>query len=92
MSSENKAAGGVAVEPMGEGGLARQAEAERVEIVLEARAALWPPVNRDARGLVEDQHQTVAVEKPRSCFFGRHGDMVVQPAPPHRAARKDDHV
>jgi hypothetical protein len=30
-------------------------------------------VNRDASGLIEDEHQPVAIEEPRSCFFRRHG-------------------
>ena len=85
MAPEHEAARGVAVEPVGERGLARQAEAQRVEIVLEARAALRPVVDGDSGGLVEDQHQPVAVEQPRSCFFGRHGSDMLGAA---RRARK----
>ena len=36
MAAENEAAGGLAVEPMGERRVSRQSEPERVEIVLEA--------------------------------------------------------
>src|SRR5579863_9272943 len=57
---------------MRESGLSRQAEAQSVEIVLEARAAFWAAVDGDPRRLIDDQHQPVAIEKPRSCFFGRH--------------------
>ena len=75
VTPEDKAAGGVAIEAVRQRGLARQAEAERVEIVLEAGPALRPPMNRDASRLVEDEHQTVAIEQPRSCFFRRHEDI-----------------
>ena len=73
MAPEHQAAGGVTIEPMGERGLARQAEAERVEIVLEARAPFRPGVNGDAGGLIEDKHHPVAVEEAASCFFRGHG-------------------
>ena len=74
MPSEHQAARGVAVEAVRERGLARQAEAQGVEIVLEARAAFRPGVNGDAGGLVEHEHHPVAVEQPRCCFFRRHGE------------------
>ena len=45
MAAENEAAGGLAVEPMGEGRVSRQSEPERGEIVLEAVAALRTAVN-----------------------------------------------
>ena len=75
MSSEHEAAGGLAVEAVRQRGVAGQPEPQRVEVVLEARAPFGPAVNRDPRRLVDDQHQSVAVEEPRSCFFGRHGDI-----------------
>jgi hypothetical protein len=28
----------------------------------------------DARGLIENEHEPVAIEEPRSCFFRRHGE------------------
>src|SRR5689334_22585186 len=74
MAPEHQAARGVAVESMREGGLARQAEAERVEIVLEARPAFRPRMNGDACGLVENEHHPVSVDEPRSCFFRGHGE------------------
>ena len=73
MAPEHQAARGVAVEAMGERRLARQAEAQGVEIVLEVGAALGAAMDRDPGRLVDDQHQPVAIEQPRSCFFGRHG-------------------
>src|SRR6185437_2026174 len=73
MAPEDEAARGVAVEPMREGGPARQAEAQRVEIVLEARAALGAGMNGDAGRLVENEHHPVSVDEPRSCFFRGHG-------------------
>src|SRR5579863_4095326 len=63
VTAENEAARGLAVEPMRERRLSRQAEPQGVKIVLEARAALRAPMNRDARRLVEDQHQPVAIEE-----------------------------
>jgi fused signal recognition particle receptor len=73
MAPQHQAAGGVAVEPMRERRLARQAEAERVEIILEARAPFRTGVNRDAGGLIEDKHHPVAIEEAASCFFRGHG-------------------
>ena len=74
MPSEHQAARGVAVEPMGEGGPARQAESQGFEIILEARAAFWPGMNGDAGGLIENEYHPVAIEEPRCCFFRRHGE------------------
>src|SRR5208282_5376258 len=71
MSPEHQAAGCVAVEPVCE---RRQSETQRVEIVLEAQAALRPRVDGDARRLVENEHHPVAIKEPRTCFFRRHGD------------------
>ena len=73
MPSEHQTARGVAVEPMRKRGLARQAEAQGVEIILEARAAFRPGMNGDAGGLIENEHEPVAIEEPLSCFFRRHG-------------------
>ncbi len=73
MPSEHQAARGVAIEPMRKPRPARQAEAQGVKIILEARAAFRPGVNGDSGGFIENEHQPVAVEKPRSCFFRRHG-------------------
>ena len=73
MAPEHQAARSVAVEPMGKRGPARQAEAQGVKIILEARAAFRPGMDGDSGGLIEDEHQPVAIEEPRSCFFRRHG-------------------
>jgi len=73
MPSQNQTACGVSVEPVRERRIARQAEAQGVKIVLEARAAFRPRVNGDAGGLIEDEHEPVAIEEPLSCFFRRHG-------------------
>jgi hypothetical protein len=54
-------------------GIPRQAEAQGVEIVLKARAAFRTGVNGDSGGLIEDEHEPVAIEEPFSCFFRRHG-------------------
>ena len=48
MAAEHQAARGLAVEPVGERGLARQAEAQALEIVLQARAALGAAMHGDA--------------------------------------------
>src|SRR3984957_11471194 len=73
MPSEHEAAGGARVEPMRKRRPSRQAEAQGVKVVLEARAAFRPGVNGDAGGLIENEHHPVAIEEPRSCFFRRHG-------------------
>jgi fused signal recognition particle receptor len=62
VASEHEAAGGVLVEPVGQGRRARQAEPQGVEMVLQAAAAFRSAVDRQARGLVNDQHQAIAVE------------------------------
>ena len=73
MPPEHQAACGVAVEPVRKRGPARQAEAQGVKIILEARAAFRPGMDGDASGLIEDEHEPVAIEEPLSCFFRRHG-------------------
>ena len=62
MPAEHEAAGGVLVEPVGQHRRPRQAEAQRVERVFQIGAALRPAMHRQAGGLVDDQHQPVAVE------------------------------
>jgi fused signal recognition particle receptor len=73
MAPEHQTAGGVSIEPMRKRGPARQAEAQRVEIILEARPAFRPGMDGDARGLIENEDEPVAIEEPLSCFFRRHG-------------------
>ena len=86
VAAEHQAAGGVAVEPVRERGRARQAEAQRVEMILQALAALRPPVHREPGRLVDHQHQPVAVEQARHHLFRCHLDhRCVMPAQRHPA-------
>jgi len=52
--AKHQAAGGFAIEAMRQGGLARQAEAQRIEIVLQTYAALGSLVDGDSGWLIED--------------------------------------
>ena len=70
MASEHEAAGGVAVEPMGQHRRPRQAEAQRVERGFQIGAALGAAMHRQARRLVDHQHQPVAMEHAGLDFFG----------------------
>src|SRR6266508_1813314 len=72
MAAEHQAAGGIAVEPVRERGRARQPEAERAEIVLQALAALRPLVDRETRRLVDHQHEAVAIEQASHYLFRGH--------------------
>ena len=69
MASEHQAAGRIAVEPMRQRRRARQPEAQRAEMIFEALAAFGTAMHGDARRLVDDQHQAVAIKKPRHHFF-----------------------
>jgi fused signal recognition particle receptor len=62
MAPEHEASGGVLVEAVRQGGRARQAEPEDIEIVLKTHAALRSAMHRKAGGLVDDQHQAVPVK------------------------------
>jgi hypothetical protein len=53
-------------------GRARQAVAQGVEMVLEAAAALRAAMHRHPCGLVDDQHQAVAVEHAGQQRFRAH--------------------
>src|SRR5262249_59218909 len=75
MAAEYQAAGGVAIETMGERGRARQAEAQRAEIVFETLAALRPFVNGQARRFVDHQDQAVAIDEPSHYLFRGHGHL-----------------
>ncbi len=70
--SEDEAPRGVLVEAVGERGRARQAVAQVVEPVFEARAALRPAMHRQAGGFVEHQHQAVAVEHAAKHLLRAH--------------------
>src|SRR5262252_7906298 len=70
MAAEHEAAGGVLVQPVGEHRRPRQAEAQRVEGGFQIGAALGPAMHRQARRLVDHQHQPVAVKHARQDFVG----------------------
>ena len=72
MTPQNETARGLPVQPMGERGPARQAEAQRVEMILQGAAALGSAMHGHAGGLVNDQHQPVAVQDPRHHLFRCH--------------------
>ena len=72
VAAEHQAAGGLPVQPMGERGPPRQAEAQRVEMILQGTAALRAAMHGQAGRLVDDQHQPVAVEHPRHHLFRCH--------------------
>jgi len=73
MAAEHQAAGCIAVEAMGERGRARQPETQRVEIIFETFAALRSLMDCQSRGLVDHQHQAVAIDEPSHYLFSRHG-------------------
>src|SRR4051812_7207595 len=65
VAAEHQAARGFAIEPVREFRPSRQAIAQRVEPVFQARSALRPAMHREAGWLVDHQHQTVAMEHAR---------------------------
>lgn len=78
VSSQDQAAGRVAIEPMGERGRARQAEAQRIEIGFQIFAAFRALMHGDARRFVDHEHQTVAIKKAIIKFFRRHGEQAIE--------------
>ena len=70
VSSEDEATGGVLVEPVGENRRTRQAKPQRVEGGFQIGAALGAAMHRQACGLVDHQHQPVAMEHARLNFVG----------------------
>jgi fused signal recognition particle receptor len=62
MATEHEASRRVLVQPMRQCRRARQAEPQHIEIIFEARPALGTAVHRKACGLVENEHQAVAME------------------------------
>ncbi len=70
MASQHEAAGGIAVEPMGENRRPRQAEPQRVKGGFQIGAALGAAMHRQPRGLVDHQHQPVAMEHAGLNFIG----------------------
>jgi fused signal recognition particle receptor len=63
-----------------QGGRARQAEAQGAEMILKALAALGPAMHGETRRLVEDQHQAVAIKKPRHHLFRCHAETAITAA------------
>src|SRR5437588_1801619 len=72
MAAEHQAARRVAVEPVRQSGAPGQAEAQRIEIGLQIFAAFRPSMDGNAGGLVDDEHQPVAVEQPGNELFRGH--------------------
>src|SRR5438552_10780262 len=78
MAAEHEAAGGLAIEPVRQLRSARQAEAQRVEPVFEARAAFRPAMHREAGRLVDHQHQTITMKHAREDFLLGRGLRIEQ--------------
>jgi hypothetical protein len=64
MPAEDEAAAGVAVEPMSERWGVRQTKTQLIEATFEIRAAAGSGMHGDARWLVDDQYEPVAIEHP----------------------------
>ena len=69
MASQHEAAGGILVEPVGQHRRPRQAESQAVERGFQIGAALGAAMHRQAGGLVDHQHQPVAMEHAGLDFF-----------------------
>ncbi len=80
VASEHQAPGRVAVEAMCQRGGARQAESQRVEIVLEGIAAFRPTMHGQPRRLVDHQHQPVAIEQAGEHLFRCHAETAITSA------------
>jgi hypothetical protein len=92
MAAEHQAAGGVAVEPMRQRRRARQSEPQRGEVIFQAFAAFGTAMHGDARRLIDDQHQAVAVKEPRHHLFcgdvfRGHGGTAITDRPDNDSAR-----
>ena len=88
--AEHEAAGGVAVEAMRDLRPARQAEAERVEVIGQRFAALRPRMHGQARRLVDDEHEAIAVEDAGYYVLaGGHGFGLTGPGPQDKRATPD---
>ena len=69
MSPEDEATGSVLVEPVGKNRRARQAKPQRIEGGFQIGAALGAAMHRQPGGLVDHQHQPVAMEHARLDFL-----------------------
>ena len=70
MAPKHEASGSVLVEAMCQGRRARQAEPQDVEIVLEARSPFRSAMNREPGGLVDNQHQAIAIKHASQHIVG----------------------
>src|SRR5262245_45626766 len=77
MPTKHQATGGVAIEPVRQCRRTWQPESQRVEKVFEGLAALRPPVDRQARRLVNDQHHPVAIEQAGEHLFRCHAETAI---------------
>ncbi len=77
VAAEHQAARGVAVEPMRQRRRARQPEAQCVEMILEALAALRAPMHGHAGRLVDHQHQGIAIDEPSHHLFRCHNETAI---------------
>ena len=76
MASQHETAGRILVEPVGEHRWPRQAESQAVEGGFQIGAALGAAMHRQAGGLVDDQHQPVAMEHAGLDFLrGQFGNV-----------------
>jgi fused signal recognition particle receptor len=62
MSPQHQASGRVTVEPVRQRRRPWQSEAQGIEMVFEARAALWAAMHRESGRFVNDEHQAVAIK------------------------------
>jgi len=90
------AAGCVAVEPMRQRRRARQPEAQRAKVIFQAFAALGTAMHGDARRLIDDQDQAVAIEEPRHHLFcgdvfRGHGGTAITDRPDKRQCKGERH-
>jgi hypothetical protein len=72
VAREQQAAGGVAVEAVDRRGRPPEAEAQRVQMVLEAVAGRGSGMDGEARGLVD--HDRLAVDEKHPILKRVHGD------------------
>ena len=62
MPTEDEAAAGITIEPMGKVRRIRQAKAQFIEAAFEIATTAGTGMDRDPRGLVDDQNETVTIE------------------------------
>lgn len=72
MAPQHQASRRIAIQPVGERGIARQAKAQAVKIHFQVFAAFWAAMHRNSGRLVDDKHQAIPVKKARCEVFRRH--------------------